>query len=546
MKPINFRFFNRQIFQKSKKLLTELIILGETHSARICILAFIAVITVLYIFTSNIYSYIVLFDHDFLFSFNRVFWLPEHGRYIATFTNSVFVERLPVLLNIHFNDFNGLVTNHFKSFLFLFLVLLMTASAFTFKKKEKTFCSMFFSNYVAVIFFISLFVILFSNQYFLNVEFLQNVIFFEYPMSFLPYIPFWSIIIFLYTKNITKLRKSTVFLLFTLSFFTGLSIENLNFATFVSLTILSLIMFIKRKDFNLQKKNLLFIFYLDITYIISILIYYMRGNDHTPDYGPFTFWEYVYSNFSSFLKEFFELFFITNSKMLILIFVILALIFKFSKEKQSRKFISIISINIFSIILFHFITFFFGFTPANCIDGFFWASYQKFVMLYKMSLIFYLLVSIGYLTDEVLKISPRKQDLLKLMICLTPMLLFNKFVIFVGNIKPFTEEQKEYKKYAYIAEKTAIQQTAGEKIVLPLKIKKKIFRTNPPEAEMLLFNYYFYLHPEEFSEKKQIIFSSEEKIDMGLFSDEELKELKFSKLLKYPLKKTDLNIFQQH
>lgn len=504
-----------------------------------CTCLFLVVIIALYIFTSRIYSYDVLYDHDLILGFNRCFFVPEHGRYIATFINSVCSETMPVFFNIHPNDFNGMITNHLKAFSFLLLVLLLTVSAFLFKKRENSFFKMFFANFASLIFFVSIFVILYSNQYFLSYEFLQNTIFFEYPMAFLFYIPFWSVVIFLYTKKITKIKKSTVFLIFALCFLVGISIEELNFATFVSLSVLSLILFIRRKNFNLEKKNLLFIFYLDLVYAVSLFLYYIKGNDSITDYGAYNFFEYIQNIFPLFAKIFFKLFIIHNSKLLIPIIVVLFLIFKFSKEKESRKFVSIILINIFSIILYHFLTFFMGYSCPGFIDTIFYVTYPKFIMLYKISLIFYLLLSIGYLTDEVLKISLKQQDLLKIIICLSPMLLFNKFTLFIENIKLFTDEQKEYKKYTYIAEKIALKPTYGEYIVLPAELTEKTLRHSIISKEWL-FDYYIFLHPKEFSEKKDILFSDDEKIDMSIFSEEELKELKFSNLLKNPLKRLEL------
>ncbi len=507
--------------------------------SKICIFVFFATVFTLYTLTSYIYSYDVLYDHDLAYGIGRSFIFPEHGRYIATFMNSLFSERLPVLFNFHPNVFNELVTSHFKSFLVLLLVFFLTASAFLFKKREKSLLSTLFTNYASVVFLISMFVILISNQYFLSYEFMQNTVFFEYPMSFLPYIPFWSIIIFLYTKNIKSLNKKTIFLLFSLCFFLGISIEEINLASLVSLGVLSLIMFIRRNDFQLQKKHLFFILSLNLVYIISLFLYYVKGNDSVPNYGSLSFFEYVQNIFPLFLKHFFEFFIIRDSKLLIPVLIVLSLIFLFSKEKESRNFISIILINIFSFIVYHFMTFFMGYFTPGSFEGIFYVAYPKFIMLYKISLIFYLLVSIGYLVDEVLKLSSKQQDLLKIIICLIPMLFLNKFPNFINNIKPFVNEQKEYRKYSYIAEKIALQQINGEELILPLELKDKTLRFASTE-EWLLY-YYSFIHPKEFSAVKKLTFSENKQINMNIFSEKELKEIKFQNLLNYPMKIKEKN-----
>ena len=47
----------------------------------------------------------ILTEHDLGYLYNRDFFNPEHGRYLATFLGSLVTERIPNLLNMHTNDF---------------------------------------------------------------------------------------------------------------------------------------------------------------------------------------------------------------------------------------------------------------------------------------------------------------------------------------------------------------------------------------------------------------------------------------------------------
>jgi len=91
----------------------------------------------------------ILTRHDLVFAWGREFLSPEHGRFLATFTNNLLTEIIPETINIHPNDFKPYFISSIKGIGIISICLLMANSAFLFagfstpKSPLKTHCLIF-------------------------------------------------------------------------------------------------------------------------------------------------------------------------------------------------------------------------------------------------------------------------------------------------------------------------------------------------------------------------------------------------------------------
>lgn len=165
------------------------------------ILIFITILISFFIITYTL-RYDVLTDHDLAYPFGRKFLEPEHGRYIATYTNFLLTDVLPEYLNFHPNDFQIAFINPLKAFctVLIFIFLSCTPFIFSFSKNKAN-----ISNPAFILCYILIFVSIYNSLYsvwsadFFNIT--ENTVFWEYPMSLFLYISFWSLIAYYYIKN---------------------------------------------------------------------------------------------------------------------------------------------------------------------------------------------------------------------------------------------------------------------------------------------------------------------------------------------------------
>ena len=239
------------------------------------ILFFLLVIILSFFCVVYFTKYDVLIGHDLVFSYGRTFLEPEHGRYIATFTNSLLTEVIPEYLNIHPNDFKPAFVSPFKGILLILICLLISFSTFIFSKKRTIFQIIF--SPANTIIFLLVFLATFNNFFFFSNSYPyfainESTVFFEYPCSFLVFIPFISLLAYYYSNHINP-NKNTFYILYFLAFFTAISIDVINLPTFIFISIIGLASLIENKN-KLCKyiTNICLVLYILLVYFYFLLM----------------------------------------------------------------------------------------------------------------------------------------------------------------------------------------------------------------------------------------------------------------------------------
>lgn len=477
-----------------------------------------------FLFVTNFLKYDILTEHDMVFSFGRNFFDPEHGRYVATFLNNLFSEIIPEYLNIHPNDFQPLFVAPFKGILTILFLLLMTNSLFVFsKKKYYMFSCEFILTYVLM------FLILFNkhNEY-LYIR--ENAVFFEYPMSFLVYIPLWSYIVYYFVnkKFPDNLNYSIILLL---AFFTAISVDPVNIPAFFTLVALGIIFAIIYRKNSLTLKNKLKILGFYIVHISGILIYFVRPSHHSPDWGNVSFVQYANYWFKPFILQYLQSFKdIQGLFILIAFLLILSLIFA-KNYKTKRDFIIIAGLNILFQILFCVSTFLIGlYAPPPEILNFYF-SCPKWALMHQVSCLFFVLVILGYIIDNNEKISTKLSSFIKLCLCISFFVVIHKNIIisYLDYIKNEELKNKNIRITAYKVEKAAVKANNKSNIInIPVDFKDYTDYLWYDQVFCGFGRYINNVHPEinyvefEFTDKQN---------DLPDFTDDELKKLKFQNLI---------------
>ncbi len=501
---------------------------------------FFLIIILLYIFTYYTLSFNILTGHDFIFGYGRTFIYPEHGRYIATFINCVFSEYLPYLLNIHPNDFIPMVVSPIKAFLVILFALLFSNSLFLLNRKENEIFKFEFSNFAYLILFIFSFFVIFNNNYFFSYTnsffaTLDSTAFWEYPFSLFYFVILFNLLIYYIVNQKVPCLKNYILILF-FTFLTGLSLEIINAPLLIPITLLYILLLINYKKFD-KITNLKFLSVYFI-YILAIILYYCNSNDSSPIYGDGGFINYLHSEFHNFLLEY-KLNIIKEMQWLIFpaIFFSISSLF-FIKNKNLCFYSIFILITIFSFLLCYLSVFVLGYS-IFCIgtDTCYWCSYQKWLYMLKIILLFLLLNSIYVFIVSVLYKNNKWQDIAKVILCTIFLIIFFNSVIgnYYENVTEWIAERKDARRTSYMIEKIAINQNPKEEnIIVPIKYDNLL------EADNLYFlSNIKYLHYPELSNKKNMVYDENYVIDQNLFSEQELKNPKFQSLLKHRIHKNE-------
>lgn len=476
---------------------------------------------------SFVLEYSILNLHDYFIPHVRHFADPQRGRLLASFLNALFVTDIPYFFDIHPNDVNVEITRYAKALFIILITLVYTQSAFLFSKKKFDLL-----NPAFVFLYLFLFLTVFNHNYiFDNLrEFFcttENTVFWEYPASMLQYALFWSIFGYFFVKD--KLFSKGIYcLIILLILLLGTSVEIVNFPTVYTLTIFGIIyLFNKNKDRNYIKQGI----GMSIAYAAALVfLWFNEQRDlHCSHFNV----AYVKEQFGMFCSQFWHNFILHESFLLIPTIILIAIIFKLFKEKENtRRFVYFVSINIVMLIVFYFSTFFLagndGAEPGN-----FPIYYYKMLSVYKMTCIYWLIVTTGYFSFILFKDENKSKGLLALIslisLCISlPWLIFE----YPQKIHNTRQIMKERRVSMYRTEKIILTDTpmiAGDNCVkIPEKYKQDI------ENNVIVTPWYF-AHLEEIHGADYVNTSCIEYIPnmdetKYNFTEEELKNIKFTDL----------------
>ena len=180
---------------------------------------------------------------------------PEHGRYMASFFSNFLSREIPAIVNIHPQDIR---VPFILPITIIISFLIFAGIGYGFilfkEKKDKTDMWFWLSCYIVAFF------LLFNRK----TEFFELkdfVVFFEYCSSLIPYLTSFSLVIYLYTTEKTP-SKAIYALLLVSTFFTGITIEQINIPYFLfisTMTLLYIYDYCKTRS-NKSKAKLLKIF----------------------------------------------------------------------------------------------------------------------------------------------------------------------------------------------------------------------------------------------------------------------------------------------
>ena len=478
-------------------------------------------IVILFSFVCVIYmlQYSVLIQHDNNIIFNRTFFEPEHGRFFSTFVSSLFAQRLPEFFKIHPCDFR-IYASIFKAFCVVLLCVLFSFSAFVFSKKKIN--EIFFSPSFIII-YLTVFLCLFNGNFYfadyfnryLNV--LENMVFFEYPMSMLTYIPFFCIIF--YSVINKKMDHKHFICLIPLTFLVGLTIEMQNIPIMMSLTFIMIylsVLRIKRRNIADFKKYIL----IYLIFVVSFICYYLHPADSQINY-PNGFESYFKEDFAIFYKLFCNLFLYNIRQLLIPLSLIYILILFYTENKNNTvKFVAFSVINILSLYIYLFSSFFMG----EEFEKIFYFQNEKWFLPVKLVLLFYLILAAGYFLYNN-KIISKYASTVKIILCLTLLAFFHQNLVteYFDNINKERSDLKAFREQMYKSEKYAMEQKSVT-LCLPAKFEDLCLY-----YDSCYPHYFENVHPPLKVEK--IIFTDDYKYG-NIFTEEELEKLRFTDLYK--------------
>lgn len=506
---------------------------------------FLFVFLVLCCFLIIIYSqkYDVLTDHDLVFSYGRDFLFPEHGRYIATYMNNLLTEILPEYLNIHPNDFQQIFVIPLKAVCTILLCILLANSAFIFSKR-KSFLENF--NPAIIVVYSTIFLSLYNENFISHDEYkflhiFENTVFLEYIMSIPIFVLFFSIFtyLYIYQDKITNINKKELSAFLILTFALGITVEPINVPVFAILVILLLFNYLTKRsiipDNPLNDNVFSFFSKVFAVYSVSTFLYYFTTVIHWHHHDVFNcsfddYKTYIVTYFVPYIKDYFSYFISKESIMLLPILIILAVLFfnkKHYDNTSKNRFIFFLIINMTIFLIFYFSLFLLKFLNSE-----FYIHLNKWIYMYKLIILFWLTLSIGYLIDMNKAINEKYSQIIKILLCVFVLIVFCKSLIlnFPNNIKNMIKYQKTIRTAAYIAEKKLVSEKTDE-VFLPEKYKdiySGILWINDQDYYCSFTVYVHNVHP---NINNNYNISYKDYSDEAFLSKKEIQELKFQNLL---------------
>ena len=453
------------------------------------------------IYTSVIFSVLPMIEHDLSIPYGRTFLHPEHGRYIATGFANLLFEKIPIAFNIHPFDLNISLMLAVRIVL-MTIVLVMIAAGFLlfYSKRKKSDLWILLFGYLAAYF-------LLCNRFFMYLVFYNLVPFLEYDVSVIPLFVFLSFTFYFYVKD--EIPSKFMFALFLISaFFTGITTELINTSTFLYMSVLSCAVgvryFLSDKN-EIEKARLKFFLWGYFVLILACGIFFLNPTDH--DYQNnhlfFTYWK-------KFIPIFWE-----NCIL-----------------RVKRLYLS----NLGFLLYFSVITYLIACFSSVTMENYDLFQY-KFVSPYAGVILFQIFVVAGYFFETADFDSYKKEFFFKILMIAA---IFLSVYRYQDNNLEFISYQRNHfstrRIYSYQLEKLMMKQAGKETIVLPLGVNE--YYSDTLEASNII-RFLMYIHYPDFQNLKMIV--SDDNVPFDNLSDEELKDLKFSKLLKHKIIKGDMN-----
>ncbi len=431
----------------------------------------IIVLCILFYVLYSFQQYFYLVYHDYFIPYVIPDVFPEWGRIPASFLYRFTREILPGLLSIHPQDFISGAEAIIKTISFLAICMVFSLSYFLTSDRKYPVL-----NYENILIFPMSFFLLGipiflpgdHNMYFGKIE--ESVVYFEYSFCLLFYFSFFIFLIYLNTtsKNINRFK---IFLMILNSFLLGFWVEIFNVATFFSIIIFLMLLFIFYKK-SLKNK---YLWLLIVSFIIGMFCFYIfSGYSSGTRLLAYSYnWDTIFYNLKyclyDFSKEYIKYMF-WNNKFVYLIAVVLGfLIWKRRNDK-----INIILITCLSIIL--------GYIMMNfCLivyiepttihhDGFLFER-ELYQILMLNVLEFVIIILLGAFSFEYFKY---KKSVLTIILIIDIILLS----MFIPHYKQIQKDKSRTKQLVYAMERNIlVYSILGETAILPASFLKedKIF-----------------------------------------------------------------------
>lgn len=458
--------------------------------------------------------------HELFIPQGKGLFFPEHGRYIASFLNNFLFEKSSVILNVHTADLRASLILVFVIIFSIMIFSVISCGIILFTKNENK-----NKMWYWLICYLSTFLILYDSQS-EKLLYYDLIEFFEYPCSLIPYLPFLAMIFKLFIKDENP-SKFEYTLLLILSFFTGITLEQINIPAFLFLFAITLFVgveYLKEKDNTLLKqkfKNFSIIFAVNL---ISCLIYYVNPSDHI----PVDKYLLLYGS-SGFFQE------ITKRTILdywvayvIMISGIIAILF--CKKREGNKLILAVVANTLSLLIYYYIVYyciFCFYDVSSLIDN------CKYFLLLFCILIFENFVLWGYFFNtKIIKCKFLNHICLPIGLSVCFFFLFNSFIDLTNvQNRGYSRKQKQY-----YFEKYLMREVGKETIVVPNFEIEDIDRN--------LMYTLFILHYPDFQGVKTILVDKNLLLtDIILKEQTENKKLRFSDFLEHKVMKYEGQYF---
>ncbi len=462
-----------------------------------------------------------LVGHDFFILYGRKFLNPEHGRYIATWLGHIFIERLPVLLNIHVSDLNVSVILGLKIFINTIIFSLISFGFLMFfDKKDKGDVWIWLLGYLA-----SFFILFNNNFFFFSIWELTS--FLEYVASLIPYLIFLLGIFYFYTKE--KIPTKPVFILILSAiFFSGITVELLNIPSFIFISLITLFVLIdylkSDKTDVLKKQRLNFFLCVFFVHLFSLFLYYINPADNQFS-DNHLFFSHLKSHLSSvwdFLVVKLLPFHILNIIGLFLIFLL-----KKNQKEQNVRFVSSVLLINLSFLFFYIAVLYFIF----CFAGIDYNDYfgdEKNFSPYVVVLLLNNFMILGYLISSYASLSAKKIYILKMSAIVLSLLLIDRG--FFENHEMVQNLCIDCTQSVYRIEKTIVKQRGRETIIIPAKGFEVFDNLTRSYFSTLTVLYY-----PDFQNVKTVITDSN--LEPDELTEDENKHLRFSDLLPHKINK---------
>ncbi len=476
-------------------------------------------------------------------------FLSHGGGYLCTILNQLLTFRLPIFLGINPEDFIGIPSCTIKGIFTVFLLLTVSGFAVFYNKSKLLFSFFYYLSFLYFYYFS-------FKLYFEIIHSAHN--YHRYVVTALLY----SILCFYLYKNLFQEGKRKNFLsIFLIIILTFLAVTNLetgiySVLLFLIFIILNNIFFKLLSFFNKHIKENLnnsYLFNLNLNFYIILLTAFI------------TFYKYAHSNryasvfygridenlinvfinnFVEFSKRYFTIYFLNISLFWIITFILIIFCFIYAiKNKEIKKVLFPIYLLIINELVIYMLIFC---GKTYYIQGQYWLEHGNIQFYHNIILLIPFFIFIDYLYINLKNTYKDKID--KKIFYIIRAIIFTVIVLSASYISVrkyisminITYMQKDLKQYCYVITKIFRYNVLNNKtnILLPkYSHEELVLLSNDKQTEKFYKEvYYPSVYKEDFNNETKYYFVEREKAlkeyydSGGKFTDEELNNLKFSRL----------------